>query len=150
MATQDTALSEDLLHSWLRFSLSVRTEKVLKELPFKEALVYDHLYKATEEDPECHITATQLCREFKMQKPQMTATLQRMEEKGYITRQRSSEDRRQVFVVLNESRISAFRAERAEVSRVLNEVIERYGAHRVPELIATFNELSDITEELLP
>ena len=45
-----TTPSEDLLYSWLRFNLAIRTERVLKGFPFREVLVYSCLHRLRREE----------------------------------------------------------------------------------------------------
>lgn len=89
-----------MLAAWLRVTTSVSQVHQLRDLRYNEALICNILMKNEIEHPGRRLTATDLCRESHILKSQMNRTLQCMEEKGIIERQRSTEDRRRVYTRL--------------------------------------------------
>ena len=94
-------INEELLGAWLKLSVAINNEKVVSDMPYNEALICNILYRNQIHDPLKKLTATDLCNATKMQKSQMNRTLNNMEEKSLIVRERSELDKRQVFVSLN-------------------------------------------------
>ena len=144
-----TTPSEDLLYSWLRFNLSIRTERVLKGFPFREVLVYSCLHRLRRDDPTRQVSATELCDLLGIKKPQMATLLARMEEKGLIDRVRSDQDRRVVHVLLTGASLPLYEEEHRRVMEVVDTIASRYGVDRLGEVIRMFDELSAIAEEVI-
>lgn len=145
----DEATPEDLLYAWLRFTTSVKTERVLQGFPFREVMVYSCLHRIEQENPDARVSATMLCDELRIQKPQMAILLSRMEEKGLIKRERSQTDRRVVHVSLTGASLPLYEEEHRRVMQVVTEIAERYGMDRLGDLVKTFDELSEIAGEVI-
>lgn len=144
-----TTPSEDLLYSWLRFNLAIRTERVLKGFPFREVLVYSCLHRLRRDDPTRQVSATEPCDLLGIKKPQMATLLARMEEKGLIDRVRSDQDRRVVHVLLTGASLPLYEEEHRRVMEVVDTIASRYGVDRLGEVIRMFDELSVIAEEVI-
>lgn len=148
-ASASGATAEDLLYAWLRFTTSVKTERVLQGFPFREVMVYGCLHRIEQEEPDACVSATRLCEELRIQKPQMAILLSRMEEKGLIKRERSQTDRRVVRVSLTGASLPLYEEEHRRVMQVVTDVAERYGMDRLEDLVKTFDELSEIAGEVI-
>lgn len=148
-ANDATTPSEDLLYSWLRFNLAIRTERVLKGFPFREVLVYSCLHRLRRDDPTRKVSATELCDLLGIKKPQMATLLARMEEKGLIDRVRSDQDRRVVHVLLTGASLPLYEEEHRRIMEVVDTIASRYGVDRLGEVIRMFDELSAIAEEVI-
>lgn len=148
-SASEGATAEDLLYAWLRFTTAVKTERVLQGFPFREVMVYSCLHRIEQENPDACVSATMLCDELRIQKPQMAILLSRMEEKGLIKRERSQADRRVVHVSLTGASLPLYEEEHRRVMQVVTDIAERYGMDRLGELVKTFDELSDIAGEVI-
>lgn len=148
-SASDGTTAEDLLYAWLRFTTSVKTERVLQGFPFREVMVYGCLHRIEQEEPDACVSATRLCNELRIQKPQMAILLSRMEEKGLIKRERSQTDRRVVHVSLTGASLPLYEEEHRRVMQVVTDVAERYGMDRLGDLVKTFDELSEIAGEVI-
>ena len=82
-------MNEELLEAWLRLSTILCNDRIVSEMPYNEALICNILYRQEMQKEDKKLTATDLCKQTKMLKSQMNRTLQCMEEKKIITRQRS-------------------------------------------------------------
>ncbi len=138
-------LNEQLLNVWLRLSTDVSNDRLVKNMPFNEALICNIL---AQEGPG-RMTATNLCEKTKMLKSQMNRTLNSMEDKGLIVRQRSESDRRQVYISLSPEHCSVFEEEHKKNLRIAGAILDRYGRDRAKDLIDELTAVTDIIEDLL-
>ncbi len=139
------ALDERMLSAWLRLTTVISNERVVKTMPYKEALICNIL---DQEGDKEKLTATDLCEKTKMLKSQMNRTLNSMEKKGLIVRERSMSDRRKVYVSLSPAHRSLFEEEHQKNLRLIDTILERFGRERGERLAEEFDEISDIAEEV--
>ena len=138
-------LEERLLSAWLRLAVQISNERVVTDMPFKEALVCNLLSKA----PEGKLTATDLCEQTKTLKSQMNRVLGSMEEKGLIFRERSTVDKRQIDIRLNEEKSGLYRQEHNKNLRLVNAIIEKFGKEKTEGLLEELAYISDVIGEVL-
>ena len=98
--------NEALLKTWLRLSTSIINNRLVSEMSYNESLVCSILYSHTKLG--ISMTATELCHFTKMLKSQMNRTLNLLEEKKLILRQRSDTDKRQVMILFNMEHAQAY------------------------------------------
>ena len=147
---QDTEnLNEELLDAWLKLSISVSNERMDSEMPYNEALICNILYWNHKKYPDRLLTATDLCRETKMLKSQMNRTLNNMEEKKLIRRERSNRDRRHVFITLNLEESDIYKKQHAKILHLIDTVIEKFGKEKTMEIISTLKIISDVAKEIM-
>ena len=101
MALRMKDLNEEVLDAWLRLTTAISNAKLVSDMPYNEALICNLLYNSQKQQPDIPLTATDLCKTTQILKSQMNRTLQSMEDKGLIERERSTLDKRQVFLRLN-------------------------------------------------
>lgn len=142
-------LNESLLEAWLRISTSVINSRVVSELSYNESLVCNALYKAMKEDSSKKLTATDLCSSTKMLKSQMNRTLNQLEKKSIILRERSLEDKRKVYIMMNPAELSGYQKQHEKILFLIDNIIEKLGISKVEEAIALFNQISDIASDVL-
>lgn len=142
-------LNESLLDAWLRISTSVINSRVVSELSYNESLVCNALYKAKTAHPEQQLTATDLCSRTKMLKSQMNRTLNQLEKKSIILRERSADDKRKVYISMNIDEISEYEKQHNEILYLIDNIIEKLGTNKVKEAISLFYQISDIADEVL-
>lgn len=141
-------LNEELLNAWLRVSTSIVNSRIVSELPYNEALVCNALYRnmLVSDKP---LTATDLCARTNMLKSQMNRTLNLLEGKGLIVRERSTEDKRQVFVLFNTDGADVYDVQHTRILKLLDGIIVRLGEDKAADAAATLNRIADIADDIL-
>lgn len=142
-------LNESLLQAWMKLSSSIINRRVVAELSYKESQVCHILYHNYRTAPELKLTATDLCTQTKMLKSQMNRTLTLLEEKGIITRSRSQQDKRQIYVTMNWEGADKYRAQHERILSLVDGIIDRLGEDEARQTIELFGKISDIAEGLL-
>ena len=138
-------LDEKLLSAWLQLSILISNDRVVADMPFKEALVCNILSK----EDGSRLTATDLCEKTKTLKSQMNRVLNSMEEKGLICRERSTEDKRQVYVKLNWEQSEAYQKEHSKNLQLVNAIIDKLGKEKAKSIIEDLEAISAIAEEVI-
>lgn len=142
-------LNEELLDAWVRVSMTVNSERVVSEMSYNESVVCNYLYRNERENPGKKITATDLCNFTKILKSQMNRTLNHLEEKNIITRERSSTDKRQVYVKINMNKADLYIKQHEKILKLVDAFIEKFGKEKAIEIIEMFNGISDLAEEVI-
>lgn len=142
-------LNEILLRAWLRLSTSINNSRMVSEISYNESLICNILYRNALEHPEHKLTATDLCRESRILKSQMNRILTQLEKKNLITRERSSEDKRKIYVSLSAQQSNAYLKQHAEILTLLDAIIEKFGEEQTMEIIRALNGISDVADELI-
>ncbi len=143
-------ISERLLDAWLRISTTIVNARVVSELSYNETLVCHELCRTAELSPDRRLTATDLCTGTRMLKSQMNRTLNALERRGMIVRERSTDDRRQVFITLRPEGLSPYEAQHEYILSILGHIIDEMGEEKIGEVTEIFNRLADIADETLP
>lgn len=84
-----------------------------------------------------------VARKLRITLPTLTASVDRLEQKGFIRRQRSREDRRKVAIELTEAGQHAFLRHAGFHESMVNAFVEGISADRVPELVESITRLRD-------
>ena len=142
-------LNEELLCAWLKMSTSVVNDRVVTELSFNEALICNILFREQLVNRNLRVTATELCRRTKMLKSQMNRTLGQLEMRGIIRRERSTEDKRQIFVTMNPERVGLYRQLHSRVLHLVDDIIGHIGEEKARTVMEILNEIADVAEHLL-
>lgn len=136
-------LNEDILESWIQLTTAINNDRMVSAMPLNETLICRFLLANKDQE----VTATDLCRFTKMQKSQMNRTLSSMEEKHVISRVRSLEDKRQVFVMLNEEHMDVYHHQHERILRIVDTLIERVGKEKATQALEIFNLIAHIARE---
>lgn len=142
-------LNEKLLDAWVRVSITVNSERVVSDMSYNESVICNILYRNQRMGINKKITATDLCNSTKMLKSQMNRTLNNLEEKNIITRERSAEDKRQVFVSFNMDKADLYIKQHARILKLVDRFIEKFGKEKAADIIEMFNGISDLAEEVM-
>ncbi len=142
-------LNEQLLSAWLRVSTSIVNSRIVSELPYNEALVCNALYRNLVDGEEEPLTATDLCGMTNMLKSQMNRTLNQLEGKGLILRQRSEKDRRRVYVVFNGEGADLYARQHERILGVLDAIIAQLGEEKAAETADILNLIAGIADRVL-
>lgn len=140
-----TNKSEIVLESWLRMTTIINNEKITSDLPFNESMICRYLYQHKDEN----VTATDLCASMRMKKSQMNRTLNNMEHKGLIVRNRNNFDRRQIFIQLNEDMVKAYHQQHEKVLKLVDSIFDKMGSDKMDEVIELFDLVSKTALESL-
>ena len=143
-----TKINEDLLDAWLRLSIAVNNPRLVTEITYNESLICNILYKHAHSEKATPLTATDLCKMTNMLKSQMNRTLNQLEEKDLISRERSTTDKRQVFVTMNLQQCHIYETQHKQILGILDAVINKLGYERSRDAIKILNAISEVAEQL--
>lgn len=137
---------EELLGAWMRMSIGIKGNRILKDLSFNEMVVCRLLYQARQEGRE--ITATEICKHARLLKSQVNKLLGEMEKRELIYKHRDSEDKRRVFIRLREESLSVYLTEHEHVMSIIGQVCERLTNQEVEILIEKMSKVVAIMDEI--
>ncbi|MBE5867197.1 MAG: MarR family transcriptional regulator [Lachnospiraceae bacterium] len=143
-----TKINEDLLDAWLRLSIAVNNPRLVTEITYNESLICNILYKHAHSEKATPLTATDLCKMTNMLKSQMNRTLNQLEEKNLISRERSTTDKRQVYVTMNLQQCHIYETQHKQILSILDAVISKLGYERSRDAIRILNAISEVAEQL--
>ncbi len=141
-------MHELLLNAWLRLSTSINNARLVSEMTFNESLICNILYNHTKANDGSIITATDLCNMTNMLKSQMNRTLNQLEKKNMITRERSTVDKRQIIITMNLEQCHTYENQHRRILDILDAVIEQLGETKTRQTIDTLNQISEIANHL--
>ena len=136
-----------LLSAWLSLTSTLWNKRLVSDLTYNEAHVMGILLRKKSSGAPC--TATMLIQYTRLLKSQMNKLLTTLESKGYITRTRSGEDKRVIFIVLTESGEAAYLAEHARVEAIVSQLIAQIGEEKAQTLTQGINETVAALENIL-
>jgi DNA-binding MarR family transcriptional regulator len=142
-------LNEVLLGAWLKISTAINNSRLVSEMSYNESLICNILYRNATEHPDVLLTATDLCDETKILKSQMNRILTQLEEKNLITRERSTQDRRKVYVCLTNEQSNAYLKQHEQIIKLLDDIIAKLGEEKTLEIIEVLNGISDVAGEII-
>lgn len=137
-----------LLDAWLTLSSTLWNSRIVSSLTYNETHVMGILLrKSSKETP---MTATDLIRLTRMLKSQMNKTLTSLEERSYITRTRSPEDKRLIHVLLTKEGKDAYLVEHTRVEAIMSSLVDKIGEERAAALAAELNTVSAYLDDIVP
>lgn len=134
-------MEERLLDAWVRLSSCIWNRRLVSGMSYNEALILNLLNK--QKDGDKYYTATELCELTNFLKSQMNRILCQMEDKGLIRRMRSSEDKRNVYIMLTDKGYQAYLKEHEEVMEMVSRVVSRLGSEKTILATEVLNEVTD-------
>lgn len=140
----NTAISrsgEALLRAWLGLTAAICNRRMVSGLTFNEAVVCNHLRYQQKNCPDSPLTATDLCEKTSLLKSQMNGVLASLEKQGFLTRNRSSRDRRQVYLALTEAGERAYQKAHEQASDLLRELVMEIGTETADKLTVQFEHI---------
>ncbi|MBQ7924882.1 MAG: winged helix-turn-helix transcriptional regulator [Lachnospiraceae bacterium] len=141
-------MNEALLEAWLRVSTSINNSRLVSELSYNESLICNLLYKNMMAHSGQFLTATDLCAETKMQKSLMNRTLKQLEARGMITRSRSEQDKRRIYIYLNMEQIKQYELQHEKILDLINAIIGELGEENTLTAIDTLNTIAQVANKL--
>jgi DNA-binding MarR family transcriptional regulator len=141
-------MNEKLLQAWLRLTTSIVNSRIVPDMTYNESLVCNLLYNHSLHAAD-KLTATRLCQMTGMLKSQMNRTLNSLETRGVIVRERSTRDKRQVFVSMNPENCAEYIAQHQKILQAIDAMIDRIGAERAQQAIELFTLVSQNADSLM-
>ena len=138
-------LQENLLDAWMAMEVCIRGNRLLSDLSMNEMLICNTLYQRRSGEP---VTATELCGQTKLLKSQMNHVLNRMESQGLISRERSSGDKRVVYVSLREEAAPRYLREHEHVLNIVGAVCGALGEEDTKTLAALMQRAASVVSEI--
>lgn len=142
-------LTEDLMAAWLKLRATVDDEQIVSDMSYNESLICNILLRHYVKSPEQFLTATDLCRETRMLKSQMNRTLKSLEQKQIIVRERSSKDRRHIYIKFNIEQSEVFAEQHRKNRERVDAVVKKIGEEKARELLEMFVLITEAVEEIL-
>lgn len=137
--------NEQVLEAWLQMTTAINNEKITQDLPYNESMICRYLYQNQHQN----VTATDLCDWMRMQKSQMNRTLTNMEKKDLITRVRSEEDNRKIYVTLNDEMIRVYKNQHQKILKIVDELFDKIGYEKQDEVIDLFELIAKTARQML-
>lgn len=134
------SLSEDLLLTWLQLGTVIDNQRLVTGMSFNEAMVCGLLLRA--QTAGTPATASELCAQTRILKSQMNAILRALEEKGYLARQRSQTDQRQVQLRLLPAGIACYQESHRRTLALVDRLIQRIGQEKTEILIPLLRQVA--------
>ena len=138
--------NELLLSTWLKLSTTIQNSRLVSELSYNESLICNLLYSKTKAG--IAITATELCEFTKMLKSQMNRTLNLLEEKNLIIRERCPQDKRRVLIRFNMLHAEKYEKQHKEILKIVDYVIDKLSPQETFQAIELFSKIAKIADEL--
>ena len=132
-------IAENVLKTWLNMTTIINNNKLTKEIPLNEALICRFLIQNEGKD----VTMSDLCHELMTLKSQMNKTLGNMEKKGLIYKERSKNDKRQVYVRFKKEALPLFEKQHQKIIDLVIRVIKDVGESEVKTLIEVFDKVAN-------
>ena len=135
------ALSEELLTAWLRLTSAIDNQRLVYGLSFNEAVVCSLLERESRRGG--FLTASDLCARTGILKSQMNAILRSLERKGFISRQQSQRDRRQIEIRLLPEGSASYTASHQRVLDLTRRLVDAMGEEPIRQLIPLLHQVVD-------
>ena len=143
MSKNIDATCEELLTSWLSLSATVRNERMVKQLTFREVFICHILYREMKACDTPKVTASDIIAQTGMLKSQANKVLVTMEDNGLILREKSETDKRKIYIYLTRKGITCYREEHAGILKILRQVCHALGDRKIKSFIDAMNTVTD-------
>lgn len=137
---------EQLLHAFLEMSAYIRGNRILSRFSFNEIMICNLLYRRQSVGEQA-ATATEIVAWTKLLKSQVNHILTGMEEKGLISRTRSENDKRIVYITLREDALPLYLQEHEYVLQIMDLIYETMGSEKMQTLIELVSQATTIVDE---
>ena len=138
--------NEALLHAWIEMSMSIRGNRLVKELSFNEMVACHYIYYHQKTKGSL-ITATDLCKKTQLLKSQINQVLTSLEKKDIVRRIRSEEDKRKIYVELNEENANLFWQEHQAVMKIVDMVALHLGEEKTAEFTELMTQVNAMAQQ---
>lgn len=128
---------------YLSFSVTKKAEALIKE-EISSDLTNEQHYTLRYINHVGSCTSSQLADVFEVKKSAITAIVNRMWEKGLITRKRDENDRRIVYLSLTDKGQELFDKTEKRIYKLVESLITRFDQTEIVEFIKTYEKLNKI------
>lgn len=122
---------------------SLIKDEIVEELTYEQHMTL-HFIKSVE---SC--TATTLSEAFFVKKSAITAIVNRLTEKGLITRTRDPKDRRQVYLTLSEKGQTLYKRCETNIHQLVRSMILNFESEEIKTFIETYEKLSHVLDHMI-
>lgn len=140
-----TQMDEMMLSAWLRLSVSVRNDRLVKSMSFNEILVCNILYNMLSGQ---EISAKDIAERTGMLKSQVNRVLTDLENKEYISRKVSRHDKRRSLLMLTDTGKEAYQKEHRQILLILEKLRLKIGDEEIDKATYMFTELAQAMQNL--
>lgn len=138
---------DKLLDAWLSLSSTLWNTRIVSSMTYNECHILGILFrKSAEPVPQ---TATDLISCTHLLKSQMNKVLNTLEEKGFITRERASQDKRLMYIRLSPAGEAAYRQEHAHIDAFLRRIVDHIGESKALDIAKQLKEITGVLDDLL-
>lgn len=123
----EVALDEQVLSAWIRLNSVLKDSRMTKNLTYNEAIVMNLVYERYAQDPHALVSVKTITRETNMLKSQVNRTITALCNQGFLTKQRDTEDGRNLLVAPIPEKLPEFLAVHAHSLAMVQEVIAVIG-----------------------
>ena len=139
-------MQEELLYAWMEMSLHIRGNRILSDFSFNEILIYGLLHRRRIAGLP-PMTATELGNYTRLLKSQINHILTGMEARGLISRERSSQDKRVVYVHPLESALPRYKEEHEKVLKIIDSVFSALGEEDAKTLTVLMRKATAVVND---
>lgn len=140
------AVNESFFDSWLKLSTTLDDIQIDTGLTRNETQICYALFRQSKKNPRVFLTPTDISRQTKIRKSQVNRNLNQLEEKGIVTREHSTVDRRKVYVHFDERNADAFFKSYRIVLAFVDRLVEMFGQDEVEHLIDVMSMVNELAE----
>ena len=126
-------VSEDFLDSWINLSTILRNKRYMVNLSFNEGVLCHILYKElTDRNNKRGLSVKEICNRTSLLKSQINKIINGLVDKGLVKRTKSKEDKRVIYISLNEDKIDIYKEEMlpariiVDMTDVMNDLYDKY------------------------
>lgn len=138
---------ENLLQAWMSMEVCIRGNRLLSDFSMNEMLICNTLYQQRQSGGS-PVTATDLCVQTRLLKSQMNRILTSMEYRGLIRRERSTTDKRVIYVHLQEEALPRYLQEHEHVLQIVEAVCSELGDEDSKKMTALMKKAAAIVSNL--
>ena len=140
-------LCEELIKTWLNMSVVIRNNRIITNLTFNESLVCNLLYHHSSSNNGL-LTATDICEKARLLKSQINKVLNSLEKLELIEKVRSNEDKRKVYLKLNEENLNIYLDQHQRVIALMEQLVHTIGEEKARQAISLLNEITEVMGKL--
>ncbi len=138
-------IDEQMLSSWLRLSVCVRNDRLVKSMSFNEIFVCNILYNTLSGQ---EISAKDIVCRTGMLKSQVNKVISDLEKKGFVSKHISPNDKRKSLLILTDKGNSAYQKEHRQILLILEKLRLKIGDEQITKAAFMFNELSEAMQNI--
>lgn len=140
---QSQELQEQVLSAWIGISSMLKESRMMKEMTYNEAIIMKLVYDQYKTDGRGRISVQYILKQTNMLKSLANRTINSLCVQGYLKKERSSTDARQLFVRPVLERIPDFLAVHEHSLEVVRHVIKIIGEENAKSFADSYRRLSD-------